>query len=54
MATVSRVKADNLRSFTARLCEAMGTPSDIAEVEAEILVNADPERAYLTWSLPIS
>lgn len=41
MATISRVKADNLRSFTARLCEAMGTPSDIAEVEAEILVNAD-------------
>ncbi len=41
MATVSRVEADRLRRFTTRLCEAVGTPSDIAEVEAEILVNAD-------------
>ena len=41
MATVSRVEADKLRSFTARLCETVGTPSDIAEIQAEILVNAD-------------
>ena len=41
MTTVSRVEADKLRRFTTRLCEAVGTPSDIAEVEAEILVNAD-------------
>ena len=41
MATVFRVEADNLRRFTQRLCEAVGTPSDIAKVEAEILVNAD-------------
>ena len=41
MATVYRIKAEKLRGFTARLCEALGTPSDIADVEAEILVNAD-------------
>ena len=41
MATVYRIKAEKLRGFTARLCEALGTPSEIADVEAEILVNAD-------------
>lgn len=41
MAAIFRVEADRLRSFSRRLCEAVGTPSDIAEVEAEILVNAD-------------
>ena len=41
MAAVFRVDADRLRTYTTRLCEAVGTPSDIAEAEAEILVNAD-------------
>jgi len=41
MATVYRIKAEKLKGFTARLCEALGTPSEIADVEAEILVNAD-------------
>ena len=41
MATVYRVEADKLRRFTQHLCEAVGTPSYIAETEAEILVNAD-------------
>ncbi len=41
MAAVFRVEADRLRTYTTRLCEAVGTPSDIAEAEAEILVNAD-------------
>ena len=41
MAAIFRVEADKLRNYSRRLCEAVGTPSDIAEVEAEILVNAD-------------
>ncbi len=36
-----RIQPDKLRIFTSRLCEAAGTPEDIAEATAEILVNAD-------------
>jgi len=41
MAIVPRIEADKLRIFSLHLCEAAGTPNDIAQAVAEILVNAD-------------
>lgn len=41
MATSRRIQADVLRDFCTQLFEAVGTPSEIAEVVARILVNSD-------------
>ena len=41
METSHRIQADKLRTFTLHLCEAAGTPRDIASKVSEILVNAD-------------
>ncbi len=36
-----RIQADKLKTFISRLCEAAGTPRNIAESVSRILVNAD-------------
>ena len=41
MATSRRIQADSLRNFCTQLFKAVGTPSEIAEVVARILVNSD-------------
>jgi uncharacterized oxidoreductase len=41
MATSRRIQADVLRDFCTRLFKAVGTPPEIAEVVARILVNSD-------------
>ena len=41
MSTSTRIPADRLHKFTASVFEAVGTPTDIAKVVADHLVNAD-------------
>ena len=41
METSRRIQADKLQTFIVRLCEAAGTPRNIAESVSRILVNAD-------------
>ncbi len=41
MTALSRIPAPDLTAFVIALAEKLGTPSDIAEVVASTLVNAD-------------